>query len=165
MKKIVIWIIGVCLIVGLYYLLSMLFMKGRVHQTRRFAYDNIEDARHDNALIESQFILEGFESIELENSIRENVHVWVSKSMYREFFGFLVGIKRENKKLICITIEERSCKYEILLAKEIFYNDSRTGTLTYAVTHVIKKDVILFDIMERKNHILKNIGTLVVNLE
>ncbi len=156
MKRIFKIIIVLVALPVIYYAISLLTMNNNFHVTHYYSYDSIEEAKREGGLINEnvKYELKNFQSKEFEQAFKDNIRVWISKSNYQEFFGFLIHRSREDQNLKRITLEsnkETDLLPDILFNKEVLYDEENQGSITYSSIDVFKKDkqIITLDIVQR----------------
>ncbi len=162
MKRFALVFIGVFLIGLCYYLLSLTISNGNFHFYHRYAFETIEEANKSEALLydEMKVVIETDSSSEMTEFLEQNLQVWVTKSMYREFYGFLISWQREDTNSRCIIIENTDYENTLLEGLELHYNGRYKGTIHYASIHLPYNQILEYEIVKRKSKKVSVIGLL-----
>lgn len=133
----------------LYIIVSLYLMDGNLIVTNKYSFESIEDARKHNALIDDKLAL----SIEADTlkPTMEKVSVWVTKSVYQEFYGFLLNINKENKTKRRVMIEKKGDDW-IVNNWDLFVKGKMIGNFNHAFFDANVGDSILIDVMNFKQN-------------
>ena len=172
MKAVFKIIIGVITLSLIYYLVSLLTMNGNIHVTHYYSYKSVDEAKEKNGLINENvsYELKNFKSQELERAIKDNIRIWISKSNYQEFYGFLIHFSKEDENLKRVTLEsikETDALPDDLFNKEIWYNDENQGSLIYSTIDAFRKNnqTLQFDVIKRSKGEPMKVGSIVFKVE